>query len=454
MSDNDQRRSVVDEYGNIHYLTEELARGGQGVVFRTEDPDLAIKQPLENGCPDTNVNVTDVFSRVRTLPLPRGVPISLPLAILRNEPGYVMKLLNGMKSFESFSLDGAMRQKIADEAPPEWLAGVSDRKLAQDLFYYSKTGSTRRRLYALYKCAAVLARIHNAGIVYCDISDKNVFIGDDIPGDCWLIDADNLRLELPNGGKSVYTRFFGAPEIVQGKDASRPRTDCWAFAVLAFQTLALCHPFIGKKVMDSNVGWDAEPPADGMPSDLDEQAYAGYLPFIDDDEDDSNELPGGGLPRMLVLTPKLRKLFQETFGIGRTAPHRRPSMMFWARELSIAFDHSIVCPGCGMSYFDGPDFAHCPYCQLKQPAYVIAKTNRGQMYLPISGNGVFEVRLPRRLFHPFSPIDGDACEYEAEIDPARKMVLPVRGTKPFPDGLEFEFANSDRLELANAEGSK
>ena len=36
------------------------------------------------------------------------------------------------------------------------------------------------------------------------------------------------------------------PEVVQGRDQSRPRTDCWAFAVMTFKLLALCHPFIGK----------------------------------------------------------------------------------------------------------------------------------------------------------------------------------------------------------------
>lgn len=46
------------------------------------------------------------------------------------------------------------------------------------------------------------------------------------------------------------TPRYGAPEIVQGVDRSRPRTNCWAFAVMAFETLSLVHPFIGKKVLD------------------------------------------------------------------------------------------------------------------------------------------------------------------------------------------------------------
>ena len=60
-----------------------------------------------------------------------------------------------------------------------------------------------------------------------------------------------MRLELSSGGVSVYTPGYGAPEVVQGRDQSRPRTDCWAFAVMTFKLLALCHPFIGNKVLQA-----------------------------------------------------------------------------------------------------------------------------------------------------------------------------------------------------------
>ena len=437
MSKDDNSKQLVDEYGNIHYPDTELARGGQGVVYRTRDPDLAIKQPLgANGEPDKNANLRAAFQRVRTLPLPKHIPVSLPLAILRNEPGYVMKLLNGMTSFGAFSLNGEKRAELEKEPLPTWLSGIPDKKTAQDLAHYAQTGSTRRRLYALYKCAAILARLHNAGLVYGDISLNNCFIGKDIPCDCWLIDADNLRLELPSGGNTVYTPHLGAPEIVQGCDSARPRTDCWAFAVMAFQMLTLNHPFIGKKVLESDDdgGWDVDPPADGVPADLDEQAYAGYLPFIDDEDDDSNALPNGGLPRRLVLTSQLQRLFQETFGVGRTQPHRRPAMAFWALELARAFDASVVCPSCQMSYF-ADAFEKCPYCDTPRPIFAVAKTNRWQMCILEEG----EHLLPHRLFNAFSFENGDNTECEAQVDLKTKIFKPVRGTKPFPPELTFEF---------------
>jgi serine/threonine protein kinase len=454
-------RSLVDEYGNIHYLSEELARGGQGVVFRTTDADLAIKQPLDAwGNPDKSVNLRERFQSIRFLPLPPRIPISLPLAILRDEPGYVMRLLNGMKPFEAFELNGTAQKNLREAIEkgslscPKWLERIPDEKARLRLLHYARTGSTRRRLFALSQCASILARLHSAGLVYGDISPKNVFVGEGDFPDVWLIDADNLRLEMNEGGSSVFTPHYGAPEVVQGRDRSRPRTDCWAFAVLAFQTLSLTHPFIGKKVLEPDSdegGWDADPPVSGdAPADPEEQAYAGYLPFIDDEDDNSNAaVTGSSLPRELVTTPELRRLFQETFGTGRTQPHRRPAMAFWALELARAFDHSMICPDCTMSYFIH-EHTECPYCRTPRPLFARGKTPRWEICIPqIVVNStartspfVTEFTLPHRLFHPFSFEHNNAVEYEVKLDWTRKTYHPVRGTKPFPPDLSIKFVEA------------
>lgn len=433
-------KPLVDEYDNVHQMADELARGGQGVVYRTKDADLAVKQPLDAaGQPDKNANLRERFQHVRLLPIPRRIPVSLPLAILRDEPGYVMRLLNGMKPFASFDLDGRSKKKLEDQsqALPQWLTKIPDKDLALRLLHYAQTGSTRRRSLALAKCAAILARLHSAGLVYGDISTNNAFIGEDDTTDVWLIDADNMRLELPSGGVSVYTPGYGAPEVVQGRDQSRPRTDCWAFAVMTFKLLALCHPFIGKKVLepeDEEDGWDADPAPNGTATDLNEQAFAGFLPFVDDENDDSNE-GVGGLPRVLVATEGLRRLFQETFGAGRELPHRRPTMAFWTLELARAADQSLDCLECGMSHF-ADEYAQCPYCGAARPAFIRVKTPRWEILIP---GGATEFRLPQRLFHPFSFEYFDNTAYEAMLNFAAKTAVPVRGTLPFPDNLTFEF---------------
>ncbi|TXH14775.1 MAG: serine/threonine protein kinase, partial [Gammaproteobacteria bacterium] len=304
--------------------------------------------------------------------------------------------------------------------------------------------STRRRLRALAKCATILARLHNAGMVYGDISPNNAFIGEGDPPDVWLIDADNMRPEFLSGGVSVYTPGYGAPEVVQGRDQSRPRTDCWAFAVMAFKLLALCHPFIGNKVLqtgDDDGGWDAEPQArgDSVPASMEDQAYAGYLPFVDDENDESNK-GTGGLPRVLVTTPGLRRLFQATFGAGREHPPSRPAMAFWALELTKAADHALDCPECGMSYF-ADDHGSCPYCGSERPAFIRIQTPRWEIVIPASTT---ELALPHRLFYPFSFESHDVTDYESVLNFAAKTAVPARGAKAFPESLTFKFVEGGK----------
>lgn len=430
--------ALADQYGYLHRLAAELARGGQGVVYRTGDPDLAVKQPLGvDGEPDRGADLAGRFASIRTLPLPPRIPVSLPLATLRDQPGYVMRLLNNMQSFGSFQLGADRRDQLLASETPSWLAGVKDRATATTLLHYAETGSTKRRLWALSRVAAILGRLHAAGLVYGDISPNNCFVAAGAEPEVWLIDADNLRYEVLDGGNAVYTPRYGAPEIVQAYDRSRPRSDCWAFSVMAFETLALVHPFIGKKVLDPDEdagGWDAEPVVAGAPADLDEKAYSGYLPFVDDEDDDSNPALSG-LPRGLVLTPQIAKLFQETFAAGRLSPWRRPAAAFWALALTQAHDQSLVCDSCQMSFYR--QHAACPCCGRPRPSHVLARTDRWEIALQLDKVG--ETRLPHRLFHPFSLEANAQSEYEAVINPATRVVTHVRGTTTLPAGLRFEF---------------
>jgi len=448
----------VDEHGFRHFLGEKIKEGGQGAVYRTSDDHLALKlinaanksdktgksnksdKSIKSDKPEKNLKLREQLQKIRLLPLPPRIPISMPLAVLRDKPGYIMRLLNDMKPFSHFDLNGKTKAELRLQTLPDWLFTytTTDKNFALLLFHYAKTGSTGRRLYSLAKFASILARIHSAGLVYGDISPDNVFFGE---REVWLIDVDNLCYEYINSGKNLITAGYGAPEIVRGQDHARPRTDCWAFAVLAFQTLALCHPLKGKKVYvpdNDNYGWDADPAEDGGPVDLDERAYAGFFPFIDDNDDDSNASVNGNLPREYVATPEINMLFQETFGAGRAQPHRRPSMAFWALELTRASDKSLYCPNCHMSYF--PDNNICPYCDTKRPAFLRVKTPRWEIIISAEKK---EFMLPRRLFHPFSFENNDDTEYEAILDFSGKSVKPVRGTADsFPKDLRFDYVEA------------
>lgn len=417
----------VDEYQNVHIQDKVLGQGGQGVVFRTKDPDLAIKLVTdENGTPVTDEESVERYSkrfkRVRLLPLSENLNISVPAALLQNNAGYVMQLLSEMVPFSHFWLDGKSAENIGTDDIPAWLSAMPENE-AKKIVHYYRTGGLRRRLHALYKCASLLARLHGNGMVYGDISPNNIFISEGLDDSAvWLIDADNIRFEITAGGSVVYTPKYGAPELVQGKDGGRPSSDCHAFAVVAFYLLSLIHPFVGKKVDGTDEGDWADEENDG--EDVEDKAYAGLFPWVDDQDDDSNS-SDSGLPRSLLLTEKLISLFEGTFGPGRTSPLLRPTIYHWPEALAQAADMTVTCPGCSMNYYY--DFIHpetedhnCPYCKKQRPQVLILESYRWNgpdkpinspcwRYVREIPQGT-ELTIPRRIFDEFAMLDSDTAE--------------------------------------------
>ncbi len=411
-----EEKNFVDEFGNIHEVDVELGRGGQGVVFRTQDPDIAIKLVLDaNGLVKESETMEKKLRNLRLLPVPSNLPLAMPSAILREKAGYAMRLLNDMVPFKHFWPTGGNDVASPGQVTPSWLAGIPEEK-ARELIHYVETGGLQRRLLALYQCSAILGRLHAAGLVYGDVSAANAYVSKDLDSRAvWLIDGDNLRFETEGQGPGVYTPCFGAPELAQGLDGGRPRTDCHAIAVMAFWMLTLQHPFLGDYVENGPSSDWADDETDQ--EDLTEKAYAGLLPWIDDENDRSNATKNG-LPRSLVLTGDLRRLFQETFGVGRTQPWRRPAMFHWPFFLARALDLTISCPDCRMGYFSDGDEPHenCPFCGSRRPeilratAFGAADTAQNPLWtfsreIGQSESEVFS--LPHRLFFPFSITDGD-----------------------------------------------
>lgn len=337
----DYPREVTDEAGFVHRLEPKpLGIGGQGAVFRTTERDLAVKFATDSlGRPVREGTLRDGLYRqleqVRTLPLPE-LKIAQPLQLLaRPYAGYVMRLLTDMKP---------LRKLLA---PP----GASLAK------HFLEDGGLRRRLVLLGSIAEVLARLHAVPVVYADVSPNNIFVSDKPPAaEVWLIDSDNLHFLSRSGGPAIYTPGFGAPELVQGRSGATTLTDIHAFAVLAFQVLAQQHPFIGELVEMG--GWDSD-------EDMEEKAFRGELPWIDDPDDESNRT-GNGIPRELILNKPLRDLFQQTFGPGRTEPTARPGLLQWAEALSQAADLTLLCPECQSSYYV-MKAKQCPWCDAVRP---------------------------------------------------------------------------------------
>lgn len=369
--------NVTDITGEPILLLKEISRGGQGAVYRTDHPNLAVKLEFdrENMEYSRDVSNNEKFNFLRLLPLPDNINITLPQVVLSDYAGYTMTLLDDMESFESaFAYDFNFETDYTND----WLESIKEcnETCANDFAQYIVTGGLRRRLEAYYKCAMVLSILHSVGLVYCDLSSNNIFVSKDGTKAVWLIDADNINFQsytAKNGG--YYTPGYAAPEIIKGK-GSTFYSDCYSFAISFFWNMTWIHPFMG--VMTEE-GID-----DDFADDSQDKAYSGEYPWILDKEDDGNCLgeDASGMPIDMIVSHKLMKYFDRTFSSkGKDRRHTRTTMFEWTNVIAEAMDSVLRCPVCGMDY-NGNGSNECPWCE-NRPVVIelITKINDNDFWM-------------------------------------------------------------------------
>lgn len=357
------KNKYIDEFNNIHYLDAELGRGGQGVVYKTKDADTVIKIALSNEKTISDEKEIKKFNqtikRLIFKPLPNDINIATPLAVIKNEAGYVMNLLDGMQPFATLFPSEVSKKEAEEINIPKFLQSLSekDKRSAFYFAYYLKTGGLRKRLYSLSRLALTLNRLHIRGLIYFDISHNNIFINNDEIPLVYLIDADNIEYESINES-TVYTPNFEVPEVVNGEPNSL-YSDIYAFGILSFLTLTTTHPFNGES--NGEADWDSED---------EERKEQWELPWIEDSNDDSNKSKAG-LRHSLTITNELNQMFHKLFEEGKTDKFKRPTLPLWIKSLEKSACQTIKCSDCGMSYYDDK-FDICPYCDTSKPRRLIA----------------------------------------------------------------------------------
>lgn len=412
--DNEKEESlaVVDMENRVFHTSKEIGHGGQGIVYHVKDDmDIAVKISLDsNGVPVTDENaIKDISERlvnIRRLPIPQNINLSQPLAILKSHAGYVMTFMNGMKSFESF-----LKLKETVEKMPSWLCDADGKQVpnAEIWANYCISGGLRTRLHALYKVSELLASLHMNGLVYGDISAGNLMYkrsGQQILGG--LIDADNIN--FAGKSKTYFTPGYGAPEIVNGNNGATIFSDAYAFAVAAFYILTMMHPFKGSKVIGAEAEDDDWAKTVTVQSQKDNGDFKddGSIPWIFDQNDDSNSYGSIEQVMELFLTPELMALFDNTFGVAHTSPKLRTPLTRWPIAFARAADKTIRCPSCGMTFFHEND--ECPYCSTKKGEILkvtTIKQNGEDSFFVHEINENMEVEIPSRCFEPFRIGKGD-----------------------------------------------
>lgn len=315
---------VMDISGHTYVLTEKLGKGGQGVVWKTDNPKVLVK----------GFTAKDQTQRERWLEqiawLMRQdlavLNIARPLALLRApRAGYVLELMDGLipltRLLESFAVDGVDG--------------------------YLLRGGLARRVQLLMKLASTLSLLHSRGMAFGDLSPDNIYVSAETEhAELWLIDCDNISFES-QPCRALYTPDYGAPELVRGQADFSTLTDIWSFAVIAYQLLTGNHPFKGDMV------------SSGEPA-LEEQALRGDLPWIDHSEDRSNATECG-IALGTVATGKLTQLFALCFEQGLTEPTERPSMAYWLEALHQVNERVVHCQACTSSYLFNRECS-CSFC--------------------------------------------------------------------------------------------
>jgi len=320
--------NVIDSKNISYKVIDELGEGSQGITYLLEDKKHIVK--LFNG----NFDATSAKSKINfliSLGLDKNV-FAIPLKqITQPKNGYIAEFASEMIPLSSLKLD------------------IQNTDLAK---WYLSSGGLLRRYNVLIRLSALIRALHSKGLAYCDLSPNNVFISENVAfNNVFLIDLDNLRYKT-SIINNIYTPFYGAPEIILNNAPNTTMSDCFSFAVLAYELLTLNHPLIGDFV------------SDGDP-DIEEKALEGKLPWVEDSLDSTNERTTG-LPSENVMSSKLLKLFKRNFELGLNNPLERPSMAEWFDTLNLTLNELLLCSNdaCGLHYpFN--NLKQCTFCGHK-----------------------------------------------------------------------------------------
>lgn len=316
---------VIDSKNISYNVLEKLGEGSQGTTYLLEDKKHIAK--LFN----QSFNETESKSKINFL-LNLGLDkriFSVPLRqITQPKNGYIAEFASGMQSLSNLKLENVKENRSV---------------------WYLKTGGLSKRYNVLIRLATILRALHSKGLAYCDLSPNNVFISEKAElFNVFLIDLDNLRYKT-SVVHNIYTPFYGAPEVVSNNSPNSTMSDCYSFAVIAYELLTLNHPLIGDYV------------SDGEPE-LEEQALLGKIPWVDNEADTTNERTTG-LPTFSVIPNRLLELFRRNFEVGLNNPIERPTMAEWFDTLNLANNELLKCGNqkCTLIYpFNNNK--RCPFC--------------------------------------------------------------------------------------------
>lgn len=373
-----QEKTFTDEYNNKYTLNKKISEGGQGVIYSTDNKEIVIKIMFNKQKNRKQFTTFKIFS------VTQDIDVTFPVSNLQETSGYTMSLLNDMASFDK------VFEKPRDENyTNEWLNLIPE-DMAEVFRNYITTGGVKMRLTAFLKVAINLVKLHSLGLVYCDISENNLFVTsgdiDDIIDNfnVILIDCDNINFQAKTRKNAYYTPLYGAPEVVAGKGCTFA-SDCYAFLIAVFWQVTKTHPFKGALIED-----DLD--VDNIQANHD-KLNKGELPWILDREDDSNSFKDNiyqtKIPYDNIFSNNFLDYFDTMFcKNGKFNPVSRPTIYTITHSLYKEVNSIIRCSYCEMdfNYFKYND---CPYCDTVKDKFMIISSGNGNKMVVNIGNTIY-----------------------------------------------------------------
>ena len=317
--------------GQSIFLVEEIAKGGEGTVWKTNHngylgkiykkptSEQVEKLKLMLANPPTNPTASQNHIAI-------SWPIDLIIDSQKNCVGFLMPEITNAKEM----INVYNPQLRCQEAP-------------------------RFNWYCLHIIAlnfvSILKEIHAKNYIIGDISTKNILVNEQ--SFVSLIDTDSFQVQDSKTGKvyrcSVSSEGFIPPELVGKNLAQLTQTryhDRFRLAVIIYYLLFGYHPFMGK--------WTGS----GNPPGQNESISQGYWPY------GVNTLlkPSLYAIPLNVAHPELKKLFLKCFNDGHKKPSYRPSPEDWFQALLTAINDLVVCSK-NRNHIYNRHYGKCYWCE-------------------------------------------------------------------------------------------
>lgn len=363
-------KTFFDTQRNKHRPTSEIGAGANWVEMKTDDGKLLVmfsdlEEPKhQQRRLEWMVSVRDKSELDSVL----AFPISILTGLKRDEVGYV-------SAPES---DGTLNN---------YLRPQNGEKLFK--WYCDKTGGITYRLKIAYSIANAIQRVHSEGYCLIDVS----------PNHTHLQPYDTEKEQLPLIQFSGVDKFssYTYPPITSGADrycdpliylkrtGASSSSDTYSFAVMIFEMLTTCHPFVGE---------DTE----SMSSEeLSAAINNGSLDYIGDTNSNHNE----DFEYTKILLPEdLAELFQQMFVDGKLNASARPTLETFKTTIIRSLRKVIKCDhkGCEREYPFNADNV-CPFCDCHTKRVLTARVQKlitasEELLLPYDGIKGFSTLPP------------------------------------------------------------